>query len=692
MIRLSILVFMIVMSAIVLGAPLTAAAQTGDRYTPSLYGPLGLNTVPSARMDATGTVRAGLSTSDPYVHTYAQVQIAAALQLGLRQSAAVSGLNDDPDHLYPGVDLKLRLWPESEWVPEISAGLIGGLGHRRMATEYLALSKRWHDFDFTGGLGWGRLGEARFENGTGDELPNEPSDWFSGDPDFFGGIEYFPPWASWTSFKADIAGDDYEAETTIGDFDRPSRWSFGLSLRPRSWINAGLALIGGDKIMGSLSIQAPLKEWPRRAVERVSPLPLAPRRSGELSTDAMEQSAVRENIILHGTRAEDGHRVWTALIADDLSPLPFQTGRAARHMSAEGGGDAETFSIIPVRNGLYGPPISLARTDLERAAAHNNGSAAELWRSAEIGEDLPPDLYGGPVARAVRGGLPWALPSTLRLTLAQDVSLSEEDSGILYRTSFMASERRALGAHTTVGGALRINLADNLDQLDEFRPAVLLPVRGDIDRFALNTVTFDRLYLSWMTTLRPGIHAAVTAGYLEEMFSGLGGEVLYRPFDRTFAVGAELWAAARRDPDTRFAMGLRGDRVLTGHLNAWYEIPDTDLTLHARAGRYLGGDYGGSFAVIKQLDNGIAVRGFVTATDSADFDVFGGTTHVYSGLELSLPLGDLPAVPAGSRVAVRAAPQGRNAGQALDTPMPLYDITNDFSLRQIAAQWGEAVR
>lgn len=79
----------------------------------NITGQIGLNTVPSARMDKSGTVRAGISTLDPYAHSWLGFQLADPLSITVRQSAEVSKVNDDADRLYPGVDFKLRLLTES---------------------------------------------------------------------------------------------------------------------------------------------------------------------------------------------------------------------------------------------------------------------------------------------------------------------------------------------------------------------------------------------------------------------------------------------------------------------------------------------------------------------------------------------------------------------------------------------------
>lgn len=179
----------------------------------------------------------------------------------------------------------------------------------------------------------------------------------------------------------------------------------------------------------------------------------------------------------------------------------------------------------------------------------------------------------------------------------------------------------------------------------------------------------------------------LTGGYLEEMYGGLGGEILYRPFGKRFAFGADAWLARKRDPETFLNTGYTYDGLLTGHINGWYDFPDRDLTLQARFGRYLAEDFGATLSLQKGFENGAKLEGFVTVSNDADFDLFGGTTHAYHGVRLSLPLGSVRYVPSGSELRISAAPFGRDIGQSLDAPIKLYDTTEALSYDHIARYW-----
>ncbi|HRQ62108.1 MAG TPA: YjbH domain-containing protein, partial [Alphaproteobacteria bacterium] len=108
-----------------------AGAAYAESPGVTVWGVQGLNTVPNARMDKAGIMRAGVANLDPYAHAYLGFQIADPLYISLRQTAETSNIRDDPDRLYPGLDLKLRLLKESEYAPALAIGLQSATGHAR---------------------------------------------------------------------------------------------------------------------------------------------------------------------------------------------------------------------------------------------------------------------------------------------------------------------------------------------------------------------------------------------------------------------------------------------------------------------------------------------------------------------------------------------------------------------------------
>lgn len=698
--HLAVTVSRIVLTLAILSG-LAGTAVAGSDASPSLYGPLGLNLAPSARMDQSGTIRGGVSAMLPYEHMYVAVQASQSLNIALRQTAEVSNLSASPKALYPGLDLKLRLLEEDHYQPEISLGLISALGRARMAGEYVAMSKRYNAFDITGGLGWGRLGtsgdlsnpanilgSSHFNHRTLDgPMPSGPSDWFAGKKiGLFGGVEYFTPLKG-LSVKADWSSDRYTAEESAGDHVPKQPWSFGFNYAPTAYADLGVAVVGGNKIMATFSLKDSLARWFGRHSTPAPPQPVNDHRTSDFSTAKMAFDEARsQNQLLY-----DIHRnaatVSAKLDVDPDEPVPRQIGRADRAMANYSGLETEQLTVTPNVMGLEAPPVSVMRRDVENAA-HGQGSPQEIWRNADLAGQSADALAPAPnIDRFAQSSPSRPLPQ-FKFILDTQTSLSETDSGLLYRTSGIVDAKYQLSQHGMVGGALRLNGPGDLARLNTIRPPAMFPVRSDVADFAGNRVEIDRLYNGYLRSFMNGtLHAAAAIGFLEEMYAGAGGEILWRPFGKTYAFGAEAWEALRRDPATPLGSGLNGDHVMTGFLKAYYEIPSTDLTLGIKAGRYLGEDWGGTLSLTKLMTNGVKFEAFATATNVSDVDVLGQPTHIYSGIRIVLPLGNFKYVPNGTEIRTTIAPLGRNEGQSLDSPLPLYDLTYPMSYRAMSQNW-----
>lgn len=679
-------------------ATLSAPASPAQRAHAQVLGPLGLITTPNARMDDTGTIRAGVSTLDPYIHAHLGLQLAEPLYLSLRQSAEISGLNDDAKRLYPGLDIKLRLLPEGPYHPALALGFNSALGHKNMASEYLVASKRYQDWDFSAGLGWGRMGSAgqiknplslfgshfKKNRSSDGENPNGPDDWFTDrDIGLFAGVSYDTPWVEGLTLSAEWGADRYYAERNRFGYDAPAPWSLGVHYTPTPWINLSTGLVGGEKIMASLTLQNALKKWPGKLFKRDQQIeePLRPYRTHLNAPADMEIAAERSDLTLYDTTTTPT-RVQTRLDLPPFYSTPRAVGLALPYISNHAGDSIEGLEVRPVYRGLNGPLLRLNRRNVTNAMGHHSGSPQEIWHSAEFN----PDPTDEPLEQGRKNK---ATHHALRLVLDQQLSLSEDDHGVLTRTSALLEGQSSTSYGLLGGMGLRINLAHNLGHLQQYRPPAALPVRSNIDAFADTRLALDRAYVGYARTLSPDLHAAITAGYLEEMYAGAGGDILYRPFGQTWALGAEAFLALKRDPYSNLHMGLNGDRVLTGHFKAYYEFPDTSTTLEARLGRYLNEDIGGTLALNQEFDHGLKVRGHITATNKDDTDIFGDRTHLYAGLSMTLPLGNIPLVPQNSLLRVNAGSLGRDNGQSLDSPIDLYTMTEPLSYRHIAQNWND---
>ncbi|MDY0030272.1 MAG: YjbH domain-containing protein [Pseudobdellovibrionaceae bacterium] len=667
----------------------SACAQS----SPDFSGALGLNVIPNARMDQAGTIRLGASKVGSYEFGTFGTQISDRLYLGVRQSS-LKNPDTDQKQLFPGMDLKYRLFRERAMRPEISVGFQSLFGHKRMAAEYLALSKRYEQFDFTAGIGWGRLGTRHnipnplllksLSSSSRDLDGDNPSgldDLFRGDAGIFAGIQYDIPTISGLSLKADLSSDGWRAEkATYAKFDAPSAWSIGVSYRPYSWLDVGAAFIGTDQIMTRLSFSPNMATWTIGNSEKPIPVTLL---EGRPSVSALHQKSMDHESRKLGLRHIYTQNMSTGADLDlkDYFSTALQIGQGARHLSNISGDLPEQLSFHLSKYGLRGPSLSLNRRDIEMAALTYQGSPEEIWQNTLIDSVWPEGIK--------RAKEKFKESFGFRIDFKNELSLSEEDSGSIYRAMVVPSFTKRIGTHFITEQSLRINLANNTERIEKYRGISLLPIRSDISRFTRNRILFDRQYLAGFATIAKDVHVAGTVGYLEEMYAGLSGEILYRPFDKPWAIGLEVDSVAKRDPASTWALSMSGEKVLSAFVNGYYEIPGTGATFQASAGRFLAGDIGADFKLSNELDNGVILGGTFRVSNRKDDDIYGGKTNLYAGISVSAPLGELSFLPNGSRASLDIKPLGRDTAQRLDHPAPLYQVTEPLYYRSITRHWSE---
>ena len=74
----------------------------------------------------------------------------------------------------------------------------------------------------------------------------------------------------------------------------------------------------------------------------------------------------------------------------------------------------------------------------------------------------------------------------------------------------------------------------------------------------------SNLYKRMNNLTKDNPNSRLTFGYLEEMFAGLSGEILWKPADENWGLVGEINHVAQRDFDQSF--GLRDYRTTTDHL------------------------------------------------------------------------------------------------------------------------------
>ncbi|WP_181711328.1 YjbH domain-containing protein [Roseovarius sp. TE539] len=596
--------------------------------------------------------------------------------------------------------LHYRLLDESGWRPAFAVGLNDFLGTGVYASEYIVATKTITPrLRFSAGMGWGRLGSSGgFTNplsvfgdrwdrrpardaGKGGEV--EAAEFFRGDAALFGGLEWQA--TERLSFTAEYSSDANPDETPTA-FERDSQLNFGARYAIRPDIDLSLRYLYGSElgvqVTAALNPKAPPTATggrepappPLRAETRV-PRVSWPDSVEETTTlrrrvaDALAGQGVR----LHGMRRADD----TVRIEIENATYTHEAqavGRTARVLSRQMPADITQFVIIPVTNGIPVSELRLRRQDMAALEHHLDGS----WRSfartriAAAGAGMAPAPERYP-------RFDWGLTPYLSPSLFDPDNPVRADFGAQLQARF----EPAPGLEFS--GTLRKRIIGNRDEATRRSNSVLPRVRSD---FSLYDIEGDPALtdLTGAYYFKPGrdLYGRVSLGYLEPMFGGLSSELLWKPNDSAFALGIEANYVKQRDYDQMF--GFRSYDVATGHVSAYWDMGNG---FHAQidAGRYLAGDWGATFSLDREFNNGWKVGAFATLTD-VPFDTFGEGSFD-KGLRITVPISWLTGEPSKSGYSTTIRPVTRDGGARLNVRDRLYERVRPLQKPDLQDGWGK---
>ena len=219
---------------------------------------------------------------------------------------------------------------------------------------------------------------------------------------------------------------------------------------------------------------------------------------------------------------------------------------------------------------------------------------------------------------------------------------------------------------------LKYSLADNFDDLI-YPPVDTYPaqVRSDVKEYLKNFdqgVIIGRAQFDYHLSPKKNNHIMLSAGILEEMFSGYGFEYLYFEEKSNFAFGLEVFDVVKRDYKMQF--GTLDYKNTTGSVNFYYRnfniIPfDAKISY----GEYLAGDEGVTFEFSRSFLNGTKFGVFASFTDVSSKQFGEGTFD--KGIFFNIPV-------YGNFINYSWRPLTKDPGAKLNRKNSLHDLLIKF--------------
>lgn len=692
-------------SSIALCVGMSAQAQE-VLPTYSIFGTPGLLEMPTAQSPSEGTLATTVSYREGLFQTVLGFQltdrISGAFRYALVDLYDTSATGVNSQEFERGFDLQFQLLDESEYLPSVAVGLRDFLTPGRLQSEYVVATKNIGDsLTVSAGLGWGAMGtrdgfdnifSSRATRPVFDEADPEgqlASDyWFAGDASVFGGLEYQinDRWGLLAEYSSLAYPQSPNAPALGGD----SPYSVGLSYRPREGMQFSIAALNGEELALSGSFFLNANNRPGMSGIERAPVPVRVRGQADRSmgsVDAAGQEALRR-ALARAMRAEDLSLV--ALELDgDTARVRFTNGqfrsnaqamgRIARIMTQAMPANIDRFVLEQTDRGIPLSSIQLSRRDLEQL--ENTPGAAEAMFERAAFVDAGPDA-GLTRVNEFQPSFNWGYEPYFRLDpFARSGGTISVDAGVSVNASYRISPT------TVVSG----NIQQSLFRNDAEDPGVdstpdLQNVRTDGGFYGDDGVPVLQS-LALTSYGRPGtdLYSRVSVGYLERMFGGVSGELLWKPVDSRLGIGAELNYVSQRDTDMWFGFDEYDYQVATGHLSAYYDFGNGYHT-QIDVGRYLAGDWGATVEVAREYENGIRLAASISQTD-VSYEDFGDGSY-NKRISITLPRDFFTGRPSRGNFSTQVSTRGGDGGARLSVGGRLYDVVRGAHQADLSDTWG----
>ena len=166
------------------------------------------------------------------------------------------------------IGLKVNLIKENFYLPSITVGARDMLGTGLFSGEYFVANKRFNNFDFSLGMGWGQLGTrnnvtnpfvtafgqnfATRSAGTSNQGGTPTGQFFHGTSAMFGGVQYHTPWDN-VVLKMEVDGNNYQQLPYGETLPNKSVFNYGATYQTKN-ADFTLGVMGNSQVMFTISL------------------------------------------------------------------------------------------------------------------------------------------------------------------------------------------------------------------------------------------------------------------------------------------------------------------------------------------------------------------------------------------------------------------------------------------------------
>lgn len=679
------------------GCVIVSAANIASAATPASNGQSGYINMPNATVEADGTVSVGYSYDNPYGALWVSASVFPFLQVGGRY-VSINGIpgfssrRDDFGSNYGRFkdkvfDAKLALMKERDYLPSIAVGATDLMGTELFKGQYIVATKSF---------GAARNIEASV--GYGFKRPDG----------VFGGVRWYSPTVPGFSVVAEYDANDYHKDfnasrTAAGTREKGP--AVGLEYR-WGWLGAQVAR-HRDHFSANAYISIPFSE--REFLPKLlEPAPFeaknAPARvsAAEWQKDArngaqLVQALAKQNF--RNIRVEfDSGTLKLTLTNNRISNLGRAVGRATRTALAFAPQGTRAIHVTYTR--FEQPVATYEFFDMQRLTDYMTGlvSRDAFLQTARVRYSTPADkladdqaglgeaIREDDAALGVRVNHEGEMvqirsedreANRFRIAPRAGFFFNDPSGALRYELAAVSNVDKRLGEGLYFNSTFKLNIVENISGVTQRSNSLLPHVRSDIAEYKRGSrFKINRALLNKFMTLDERLYARASGGLYEEMYRGVGGQVLYLPKDARWA--ADLTVDALEQRGYKGWFDKRDYRTVTALGALHYRLP-YDITMTARAGRFLAKDEGVRLEFKRRFRSGVEIGAWYTKTDGKDITSPGTPGNPYNdkGVFLSVPLNVMLLTDTQATSGFGISPWTRDVGQMVASPGDLYELMED---------------
>jgi hypothetical protein len=612
-------------------------------------------------------------------------------------------------YLDKGFNVKFNYTPRHKTLPKVAIGLNDFAGHSLFSREYVVATQEINNFKINLGMGWGAFSqEDNYKNPLsilGDGFLVRPSiynesygvggnfssgSWFRGPVGIFGGVEMNIPYAKGLKVKIEYDPFDYMDFSCCGGGTSPeskilrmkdSNINLGLSFPIfKENLNLDISYIKGNSINISVAFGANFSRdfFPKPKYDKkIKP---------DITSDVKNENTFYLDLLKNLNKKE--LFLQSASLKDKNLEITIANSKYRSHIRSSSYAAATSLSVANEYSfGINNIEVTHLNADMELNRINITADSLDRPEYVELvkrdtkisnpsvggykkgsftpGINFPAFFYGWTPAMVNHIGSPEKF-----LFAGAIIRL---DTEIQFSRRLMLSSNFAF------------DIANNFDGKVSDPGSQMQHVRTDVVRYLQEGEQYIPLMqLDYLLPLTSEINAKISTGLLERMYGGLGAEIMYKPINRRYSLGAEFYQVKQRDFDQKFK--FKDYETSTGHINFKYKFNE-GIILNLSYGKYLAKDIGYTFDLSRRTNSGFRAGFWFTKTN-VSAEVFGEGSFD-KGFYFQIPIDLFLGQHRGGYTNFRLRPLTRDGGQKLNQGNPLNGMLMNTQRIDFKNQWSD---